>query len=94
MNPLLWAFSYLFLSISLSCITTLSLHASRDNYYKPCEDQLVFKQLNKQGLGVLTVTIQQPSNEIVEKKIICVQHYRGHCSKTPFASILRYLYAL
>lgn len=40
-----------------------SLPPSRDNYYKPCEDQLVFKQLNKQGLGLLTVTIQQQSTK-------------------------------
>lgn len=54
------------LSLSLSCVTPPSLPPSRDNYYKPCEDQLVFKQLNKQGLGLLTVAIQQQSSENLE----------------------------
>lgn len=49
-------------SLSLAYVTP----PSRDNYYKPCEDQLVFKQLNKQGLGLLTATIQPQSRERVE----------------------------
>lgn len=53
-------------SLSLLRVTAPSLPPSRDNYYKPCEDQLVFKQLNKQGLVLLTVTIQQQSSETVE----------------------------
>lgn len=43
-------------SLSLSCVTPPSLRLSGDNYYTPCEDQFVFKQLNKQGLGLLTFT--------------------------------------
>ena len=70
---------------SLSLASPLPpLPPSRDNYYKPCEDQLVFKQLNKQGPGLLTVTIQQQSSETEEWKIIvCVQHYRGHLKTSP-----------
>lgn len=68
-------------SLSLSPSPPLS----RDNYYKPSEDQLVFKQLNKQGLGVLTVTIQQQSSVTVEEKIIvCVQLCRGHLKTPPW----------
>lgn len=51
-------------SLSLSCVTPPSLPPSRDNYYKPCEDQLVFKQLNKQGPGLLTVAIQHWSETL------------------------------
>lgn len=62
-------------SLSLSCVTPPSLPPSRDNYYKPCEDQLAFKQLNKQTLGLLTVAIQQQhSSKKVdyEIKILCI----------------------
>lgn len=50
------------------------LTPSRDNYYKPCADQLVFKQLNKQRLGPLTVDIQQHLSKKLEQEIqkLCV----------------------
>ncbi len=70
-------------SLSLTSLPPSRL-PSRDNYYKSCEDQLVFKQLNKQGLGLLTVAIQQQSSETVAKEIIlCVLHYSGHLKNCP-----------
>lgn len=80
-SPFLWPLSYLSASITPSLLHHSSppRPPSRDNYYNPCEDQLVFKQLNKQGPGLLTVTIQLQSSETDEWKIIvCVQRYRGH----------------
>lgn len=79
MHPSLWPLSYLFPSITLSCVTPPSMCLSRDNYNERCEDQLVFKQLNKQGLRLLTVAIQQQSSETVEQgMIVWVRHYGGH----------------
>lgn len=56
-------------SLSPSRVTPPSLTPSRDNYYKPCADQLVFKQLNKQRLGPLTVDIQQHLSKKLDQEI-------------------------
>ena len=64
----------LILSIHHSISIVFPLSApSTDNYYRPCEDKLVFKQLSKQGLGLLTVTLEQLSSGTVEEKILVWQ---------------------
>lgn len=72
----LWPLSCL---IHPSCVTLHSLppclHPSWDNYYKPCKDQLVFKQLNKQGPGAAdshcSTTVQWNWEH---KLIVCMQN--------------------